>query len=129
MFEIETQLTYLLLLLCCRRLIEMRHGWRLAVDDEEREEVVGGDTGKVMGADNSVGGEVAIEKKGGVGCLKITEDKSSKRRVQTPDAGLIITTTTAPRRKGRNPRLSLTPVASLQYQDARVKTRVSTSPQ
>ena len=59
-------------------------------------------------------------------CLKITEDKSSKSRVQTPNAGLIIATTTAPRRKGRNPRLSLTVVASLQYQDARVKTRVST---
>ena len=66
---------------------------------------------------------------GSIGCLKITKDKSSKSRVQTPDAELIIATTTTPRRKGRNPRRSLTVVASLQYQEARVKTRVSTLPQ
>jgi len=42
-----------------------------------------------------------------VGCLKITKDKSSKSRVQTPDAGIII--------------------ASLQHQDAKVETRVSVS--
>ena len=42
-----------------------------------------------------------------VGSLKITEDKSSKSRIQTPDAGLV------------------TP--SVQHQDARVETRVSTS--
>ena len=43
-----------------------------------------------------------------VGCLKVTKDKSSKSRVQTPDAGLIIAITAAPRREGRNPRLSIT---------------------
>ena len=37
---------------------------------------------------------------GTVGCLKIIKDKSSKSRVQTPDAGLIVAITTAPRRKG-----------------------------
>ena len=63
---------------------------------------------------------------GSVGCQKITEDKSSKNRVQAPNTGLIIATTTTPRRKGRNPRLSLTAVASLQYQDTRVETHVST---
>ena len=45
---------------------------------------------------------------GFVGCLKIIKDKSSKIRVQTPDAGLIITITTASRREGQNPRLSIT---------------------
>ena len=64
-----------------------------------------------------------------VDCPKITEDKSSESRVQTPDAELIITTITAPRGKGRNPRLSITAVASLQHQDARVETHVSTLPQ
>jgi len=44
---------------------------------------------------------------GSVGCLKITKDKSSKSRGQTPDAGLIIAITAAPRREGRNPRLSI----------------------
>ena len=43
-----------------------------------------------------------------VGCLKINEDKSSKSRVQTPDAGLIIAIAAIPRREGRNPRLSIT---------------------
>ena len=36
---------------------------------------------------------------GSVGCLKITEDKSSKSRIQTPDARLIITTSATPRRE------------------------------
>ena len=36
---------------------------------------------------------------GSVGCLKITEDKSSKSRVQTPDAGLVIATNAGPRRE------------------------------
>ena len=62
-------------------------------------------------------------------CPKITEDKSSESRVQILDAGLIIATTAAPRREGRNPRLSITAVASLQYQDVRVETRISTLPQ
>ena len=70
-----------------------------------------------------------------VGCQKITKDKSSKSRVQTPDAGLIIAITTAPRREGQNPRLSITAAPrregqnprSLQHQDARVETRVSAS--
>ena len=57
-----------------------------------------------------------------VDCPKIIEDKSSESRVQTPDAGLIIATTSAPRREGRNPRLSIIAVASLQYQNARVET-------
>jgi len=35
-----------------------------------------------------------------VGCLKITEDKSSKSRIQTPDAKLVIATSTGPRREG-----------------------------
>jgi len=50
-----------------------------------------------------------IENFGGdsVGCLKITKDKSSKSRGQTPDAGLIIAITATPRREGRNPRLSI----------------------
>jgi len=39
---------------------------------------------------------------------KITEDKSSESRVQTPDARLIIATGTAPRREGRNSRLNIT---------------------
>ena len=46
-----------------------------------------------------------------VDCLKITEDKSSENRVQTSDTRLIISTTAAPRREGRNPRLSITAVA------------------
>ena len=40
---------------------------------------------------------------GSVACLKITEDKSSKSRVQTPDAWLIIATTTAPKTQGSKP--------------------------
>jgi len=43
-----------------------------------------------------------------VDCLKITEDKSSKSRVQTPDARLIIATSAAPRREGWNPRFKIT---------------------
>ena len=35
-----------------------------------------------------------------VGCLKITEDKSCKSRIQTLDARLIIATSAAPRREG-----------------------------
>ena len=35
-----------------------------------------------------------------VGCLKITEDKSLKSRIQTPDARLIIATSAVPRREG-----------------------------
>ena len=58
----------------------------------------------------------------GVGCLKITEDKSSKSRGHTPDVGLIISITAAPRREDRT-RVS----ASLQRQDARIETRVSAS--
>ena len=38
--------------------------------------------------------------KGNVNCLKITEDKSSKIRVQTPEEKLIIATSAAPRREG-----------------------------
>ena len=53
-----------------------------------------------------------------VGCLKIIKDKSAKAESQTPDAGLISASTAhqgawvetrvsaAPRRVGRNPRLS-----------------------
>ena len=43
-----------------------------------------------------------------VGCLKITEDKSSKSRVQTPNARLIITTSIVPRREDWNPHLNIT---------------------
>jgi len=35
-----------------------------------------------------------------VGCLKITENKSSKSGIQTPDAGLVIAISAAPRREG-----------------------------
>ena len=45
---------------------------------------------------------------GSVDCPKITEDKSSESRVQTPDAGLIIATAVASRREGQNPRLNIT---------------------
>ena len=43
-----------------------------------------------------------IENFGGdsVGCLKITEDESSKSRIQTPDARLIMATSAAPKREG-----------------------------
>ena len=65
-----------------------------------------------------------------VGCLKIIKDKSSKAESQTPDAGLISANTAAPRREGRNPRLSSTKArgskpASQQHQGARVETRAS----
>jgi len=43
-----------------------------------------------------------------VDCLKITEDKSSESRVQTPYARLIIATATAPRREGQNSCLNIT---------------------
>ena len=46
-----------------------------------------------------------------VDCPKITEDKSSESRDQTPDAELTIATNAAPRHEGRNPRLSITAVA------------------
>ena len=35
-----------------------------------------------------------------VDCLKITEDKSLKSRIQTPDARLVIATSAALRREG-----------------------------
>ena len=56
-----------------------------------------------------------------VGCLKITEDKLSKSRIQTPDAGLVIAISAAPRREGWNPRFDITARAK----DAGVETRVS----
>ena len=51
-----------------------------------------------------------------VDCLKITEDKSSENRVYTSDARLIIVTHDAE----HEARASI----SVQYQDARVETRV-----
>ena len=58
-----------------------------------------------------------------VGCLKITEDKSLKSRVQTPNAGLIIAITAALRRQ--DARVKTRVSAVLQHQDARVETHVS----
>ena len=55
-----------------------------------------------------------------VGCLKITKDKSSKSRVQTPDAGIIIASL-----QHQDAKVETRVSASLQHQDARVKTRVS----
>ena len=55
-----------------------------------------------------------------VGCLKITKDKSSKSRVQTSDAGLVIAITAAPRREGRNPRLSITAAPGRKGQNPRL---------
>ena len=49
-----------------------------------------------------------------LGCLKITEDKSWKSRIQTLDVRLIIATNAGPRREGWNQRLNIT---------ARTKTR------
>ena len=44
-----------------------------------------------------------------VGSLKFTRRQvTKKQKFQTPDAGLIMATTAAPRREGRNPRLSST---------------------
>ena len=65
---------------------------------------------------------VNIENFGGgfVGCLKITKDKSSKRRGQTPDAGLIIAITVASRREGQNPRLSITAAPRREGQNPRL---------
>ena len=73
-----------------------------------------------------------------VGCLKINEDKSSKSRVQTPDAGLIKAITAIPRREGQNPRPRITAAPRcegqnprlsisvlLQQHGARLKSRVS----
>ena len=72
-----------------------------------------------------------------VDCPKITEDKSSESRVQTPDARLIIATSAVPRHSlkaasqhhySTDAELESRISASLQYQDARVETRISTVP-
>jgi len=72
-----------------------------------------------------------------VDCPKITADKSSESRVQTPNARLIIATNTAVQRlKGRNPCLCFTAMAmtqslkaapqiSMQCQDAKPEAYVS----
>ena len=55
-----------------------------------------------------------------VGCLKITEDKSSKSRIETPDAVLIIAITAASRREDRNPRLSITAASRREGRNSRL---------
>jgi len=47
---------------------------------------------------------------GSIDCSKITGDKSSENRVQTPGARLIIATSVVPRRRAWKPRLSITAV-------------------
>jgi len=54
-----------------------------------------------------------------VDCLKIIENKSSEKRVYTPDVRLIIATRVMPRRRAWSHALT-----SVQYQDARVEARV-----
>ena len=55
-----------------------------------------------------------------VDCPKITEDKSSKSIVQTPDARLIIATSAAPRREGWNPRLNIITMTKMRSMKARL---------
>ena len=73
---------------------------------------------------------------GAVGCLKIIKDKSSKAESQTPGARVETRVSAAPRREGRNTRLSqhcstkargskLASQPALQHQGAWVETRVS----
>jgi len=55
----------------------------------------------VQGNDSlEVNSDTQLDDNASVGCLKITEDKSSKSRIQTSDARLIIATSASPKREG-----------------------------
>ena len=70
------------------------HTWKqLVQQDEQAEEIVA----KVRVEENKPRLEKSIRR--AVGCLKITEEKSFKSRIQTPDAGPVIATNAEPRRE------------------------------